>query len=85
MNEIQLSVDPPSALITLNRPEVRNALSPKMVEHFHYFLDQLEKCQDVAAVIVTGEGKAFCGEPIWECSSRWRPSRWRRCNRIREN
>ena len=61
MNEIQLSVDPPSALITLNRPEVRNALSPKMVEHFHYFLDQLEKCQDVAAVIVTGEGKAFCG------------------------
>ena len=61
MNEIQLSVDPPSALITLNRPEVRNALSPEMVAHFHRVLDQLEKRDDIAAVIVTGEGKAFCG------------------------
>ena len=61
MDEVQLSVNPPSALITLNRPEVRNALSPGMVAHFHHFLDQLEKRDDVAAVILTGEGKAFCG------------------------
>lgn len=61
MDEIQLSFDPPSALITLNRPEVRNALTPQMVEGFHQALDRLEKRDDIAAVIVTGEGKAFCG------------------------
>ncbi|MCH8819962.1 MAG: enoyl-CoA hydratase/isomerase family protein [Acidobacteria bacterium] len=60
MDEIQLSFDPPSALITLNRPEVRNALTPQMVEGFHQALDQLEPRDDIAAVIVTGAGKAFC-------------------------
>jgi len=34
MDEIQLEFDPPSAVITLNRPEVRNALSPSMIELF---------------------------------------------------
>ena len=61
MDEIKLSFDPPSALITLNRPQVRNALSPDLVKGFHRALDQVEQRDDVAAVIVTGEGKAFCG------------------------
>ena len=61
MDEIQLSFDPPSAVIRLNRPEVRNALSPDMVKLFHQALDQLEERDDIAAVVVTGEGKAFCG------------------------
>jgi methylglutaconyl-CoA hydratase len=61
MDEIQLILEPPSALITLNRPQVRNALTPQMVEGFHQALDRLEKHDDIAAVIVTGEGKAFCG------------------------
>ncbi|MEE8350025.1 MAG: enoyl-CoA hydratase-related protein [Acidobacteriota bacterium] len=58
--DIQLSFDPPSALITLNRPEVRNALTPEMVELFHQALDRAGERDDIAAVIVTGEGKAFC-------------------------
>lgn len=61
MDEIQLSFDPPSVVITLNRPEVRNALSPPMIELFHQALDQLEERDDIAAVIITGAGEAFCG------------------------
>jgi len=61
MDEIQLEFDPPSAVITLNRPEVRNALSPSMIELFQQALNQLEEREDIAAVIITGAGKAFCG------------------------
>ncbi len=61
MDQVKLDFDPPSACITLNRPQVRNALSPKLVTHFHTALDQVEARDDVAAVIVTGEGTAFCG------------------------
>ncbi len=61
MDQVKLDFDPPSALITLNRPQVRNALSPELVTHFHTALDQVQERDDVAAVIVTGEGTAFCG------------------------
>ncbi len=61
MDQVKLDFDPPSACITLNRPQVRNALSPELVTHFHTALDQVEARDDVAAVIVTGEGTAFCG------------------------
>lgn len=60
MNEIKLSFDPPAALITLNRPRVRNALSPSLVESFQVALGEVAGRQDVAALIVTGQGKAFC-------------------------
>ena len=61
MDPVKLDFDPPSACITLNRPQVRNALSPDLVTHFHAALDRVEARDDVAAVIVTGEGQAFCG------------------------
>ena len=61
MDEVKVGFDPPSALITLNRPEVRNALSPSLITNFHTALDRVQRRDDVAAVIVTGEGKAFCG------------------------
>jgi len=61
MDQVKLDFAPPSACITLNRPQVRNALSPELVTHFHTALDQVQERDDVAAVIVTGEGTAFCG------------------------
>jgi len=61
MDQVKLDIAPPSACITLNRPQVRNALSPELVTHFHTALDQVQERDDVAAVIVTGEGTAFCG------------------------
>ena len=61
MDQVKLDFDPPSACITLNRPQVRNALSPELVTHFHTALDQVQERDDVAALIITGEGAAFCG------------------------
>ena len=60
MDQVKLAFDPPSACITLNRPQVRNALSPELVAHFHTALDQVQERDDVAALIITGEGTAFC-------------------------
>lgn len=60
MDNVQLEIEPPAALITLNRPEVRNAISPAMLTAFHKVLDRVEDHQEVAVVIVTGAGKAFC-------------------------
>jgi len=61
MDQVKLDFDPPSACITLNRSQVRNALSPELVTHFHTALDQVQERDDVAALIITGEGTAFCG------------------------
>lgn len=47
------------AVITLNRPEVLNALNFKMVEELH---DAIMKVagDDTRAVVITGSGRAFC-------------------------
>lgn len=47
------------ALITLNRPEARNAYSSEMVVALVEALDQLELNHQVRAVIITGAGRAF--------------------------
>ena len=60
MEQVKLDFDPPAALITLNRPQVRNALSADLVSEFSAALDSTLHRDDVAAVIVTGEGQAFC-------------------------
>jgi enoyl-CoA hydratase/carnithine racemase len=46
--------------ITLNRPEVRNALSMNSYGELERTLDQANEDPDVRAVIITGAGKAFC-------------------------
>lgn len=46
--------------LTLNRPEARNALSPKMVEELLHALTQAEQDPAVQVVVLTGAGdKAF--------------------------
>ena len=47
------------ATITLNRPEVRNALSLDMVEALGTALEQC-RAADVRAVVIAGSGGAFC-------------------------
>lgn len=46
--------------ITMNRPEKRNALSTDLVAGMMEALQDAEKDSDVRAVILSGEGKAFC-------------------------
>ncbi len=70
------------ALLTLNRPEARNALDLPMVEAFHAALDSLEGDTSLAAVIVRGAGdKAFvAGADIAQLRERGSPEAFRRIN-----
>jgi enoyl-CoA hydratase/carnithine racemase len=57
---ILLDIDGPVALLTLNRPEKRNALSRDLLVQFEAILDRLHE-STVKVVIVTGAGDvSFC-------------------------
>ncbi|NHN76048.1 enoyl-CoA hydratase [Azotobacter chroococcum] len=47
------------ALITLNRPQALNALSPQLTAELSALLDALEADDGVAALVLTGSEKAF--------------------------
>ncbi|MGM8216262.1 enoyl-CoA hydratase-related protein [Bacillaceae bacterium W0354] len=48
-------------MIILNRPEAANAMSKQLLIDFHSALDEVEKQNDLRALIITAEGeKAFC-------------------------
>ena len=47
-------------ILTLNRPEKRNALHPELVKQIKDKLREIEKDDLTKVLIITGEGKAFC-------------------------
>jgi len=47
-------------LLTLNRPDVRNAIHFQMMEDLVQVWHELMNPKDIRCVILTGEGKAFC-------------------------
>ena len=47
-------------ILTLNRPEKRNALHPELVKQMKSQLKEAAKNKSVKVLIITGEGKAFC-------------------------
>jgi methylglutaconyl-CoA hydratase len=49
-----------TAIITLNRPEKRNALHPFLVEQLKNKLAEFKKDDSVKSLIITGEGNTFC-------------------------
>jgi len=46
--------------ITMNRPEVMNALSENLEEEIHDAFDEADRDRDARVIILTGEGAAFC-------------------------
>ncbi|MFJ6852421.1 enoyl-CoA hydratase/isomerase family protein [Streptomyces sp. NPDC091271] len=50
----------PAALLTLDRPERRNALTPELVGRLADAVGEAGDDSGVAAVVITGEGSAFC-------------------------
>ncbi|NVK66121.1 MAG: enoyl-CoA hydratase/isomerase family protein [Flavobacteriales bacterium] len=46
--------------IKLNRPSVFNSFNQAMAFDMHRTLDECEKNPEVRAIVITGEGKAFC-------------------------
>jgi len=63
-NLVELSTIGPSATLTLNRPEQRNALSVDLLAALHERLDELRARAETGdgprVVILSGAGKAFC-------------------------
>ena len=56
---LKLAIEADIALLTLNRPEKRNALSPQLIEELLAALDAVEAAP-VRVLILTGEGTVFC-------------------------
>jgi enoyl-CoA hydratase len=48
------------AIITLNRPDKRNALSRQLREEIVNCLDELRQNENVKAIVLTGAGESFC-------------------------
>lgn len=59
-NDLLAHVEDGVAVITMNRPERRNALSAAMLEALAKTLADCETASDVGAVLLTGAGGAFC-------------------------
>ena len=57
---IELSISQSIATISLNRPEVRNAIDDDTRTEFVAALDRVGNDDAVRAVIITGKGAAFC-------------------------
>ncbi|WP_455931058.1 enoyl-CoA hydratase/isomerase family protein [Priestia aryabhattai] len=47
-------------IITLNRPEKKNAFDSQMIDEWVAALEDAEKNEDVHVIVVTGSGNAFC-------------------------
>ncbi|MBP6940319.1 MAG: enoyl-CoA hydratase/isomerase family protein [Syntrophorhabdaceae bacterium] len=48
------------AVITLNRPEAKNAFSPEMIRLWREYLEEAKQDDAIRAIIVTGNGDTFC-------------------------
>lgn len=59
-DSVLVSVDDHIAVITVNDPDRRNAVTFEMSSALRAAVEAAEANPDVNAVIVTGAGKAFC-------------------------
>jgi len=59
-SHIRLDISDSIATITLARPEKLNAISRRMIHEILAALDEVDRDDGVRAVIVTGDGRAFC-------------------------
>lgn len=53
-------VDDSVAILTMNRPEVRNAIDEDMIEGFERAVQKINQDPAIKVVILTGAGPAFC-------------------------
>ena len=69
-NSILLKVENKIAFITLNRPDVFNSFNREMALSLQKILDDCESNDEVRAIVLTGNGKAFCaGQDLKEVTS----------------
>ena len=66
---LKYDLDNGVATITLNRPEVYNALNNEITFELQSALKECRKNDEVRVVVLTGEGKAFCSGQDLKASS----------------
>jgi enoyl-CoA hydratase/carnithine racemase len=59
-NDLQVEIHDGIAILTMNRPEVHNAITMGMRKMLGEALDSLNEDDDVRVLILTGAGKSFC-------------------------
>ncbi len=70
MDSILSKKDNKIGFITLNRPDVFNSFNREMALRLQDILDDFAKDDDVRAIVITGEGKAFCaGQDLKEVTT----------------
>ena len=57
---VELTVEDKVAIVTLNRPEVRNAINDALRAELVALLERVAADEGVRAVVLTGKGMAFC-------------------------
>ncbi|MFD1063083.1 enoyl-CoA hydratase-related protein [Winogradskyella litorisediminis] len=60
MNSILLKIENKIATISLNRPKVFNSFNREMALSLQRILDDCETNDDIRAIVLIGNGKAFC-------------------------
>src|SRR3954447_12480080 len=58
--EVLLEVDGGVAVVTLNAPDRRNALTPAMADELIATFDEVDAKPEVGALVIRAEGKSFC-------------------------
>lgn len=66
-DELTVTSEGPIRIVTINRPEARNAVNKALHTGLARVWDQLADDTDARAVVITGKGKAFCagGDMEW--------------------
>lgn len=58
--QVLYAVENGVATITMNRPKAMNSMNDGLIDGLHAALDKVEADPEVKAVVLTGNGKAFC-------------------------
>ena len=68
---VTVTQEGPAAVLTLNRPERRNALSLALMQELIAALDEIGRAREARAVILAAAGKVFCsGHDLSEMTGR---------------
>src|SRR5260370_34841154 len=60
-NRAKLDIEGPLGILTLNHPEVMNAVSPEMLGGLMQAIDAVEDVKNgLRCVVMTGAGRGFC-------------------------
>ena len=64
MSLVLVSKQESVGVVTLNRPQARNALSGALITELIQALSALDADPEVGAIVLTGAGTMFCGKPV---------------------